>query len=62
MDLTAFDSVIKLSFINWDNIDRIIKKENIQFSNVFSETVDVQMSYFKTSSRRICLKGIKSLK
>ena len=31
MDLTAFDSVIKFSFINWDNIDRINKKENSQF-------------------------------
>ena len=52
MDLTAFDSVIKFSFINCDNFDRIIKKESFQFINVFSETVDVQMSYFKTSSRK----------
>ena len=36
MDLKAFDSVIKFSFINWDNIDRIIKKENSQLVNVFS--------------------------
>ena len=26
VDLTAFDSFIKFSFINWDNIDRMIKR------------------------------------
>ena len=52
MDLTAFDIVIKFSFINWDNIDRIIKKENSQFINVFSLTVDVQLGFSKTSFRK----------
>ena len=54
MDLTAFDSVIKFSFINWDNIDRIIKRRILSSSMRL-----VRLLMFKWAFLKPRLEGIK---